>query len=61
MWKIKFEKIPSTTKEDKLLEKVKVAVEEGGWEAAKEVCRNTKGKAAYALYMFIDEVVQKYD
>lgn len=61
MWKIKFEKIPSTTKEDKLLEKVKVAVEEGGWEAAKEVCRNTKGNAAYALYMFIDEVVQKYD
>ena len=61
MWKIKFEKIPSTTKEDKLLEKVKVAVEEGGWEAAKEVCRNTKGKTAYALYMFIDEVVQKYD
>jgi len=61
MWKIKFEKIPSTTKEDKLLEKVKVAVEEGGWEAAKEVCRNTKGKTAYTLYMFIDEVVQKYD
>ena len=57
MWKIKFEKENKVSKEEKLLKNIKEAVESGGWEAAKEVCRNTKGKSSAILYQFIDDVV----
>jgi len=57
MFKIKFEKVNRVSKEDQLLKNVKEAIEAGGWEAGKEVCRNTKGKSAAILYMFIDEVI----
>jgi len=60
-FKIKIEKTPRITKEDLLLENIKEAVDAGGWEAAKELCRNTRGKTAFVLYQFIDEVVQNYD
>lgn len=59
MIKIKFEFTKTRSREDKLLEKVKEATESGGWEAAKEVCRNTRGKSAFVLYKFIDTVIQK--
>jgi len=37
-----------------LIEAIDEAVECGGWEAAKEVCRNTKGKAAAVAYQLIE-------
>ena len=40
----------STTNTDKLLKKVAGALETGGVEAAKEVCRNTKGPVASIFY-----------
>ena len=57
MWKIKFERTPRPTKDKRLFDMLKIAVEAGGWSAAKEVCRNTKGKTASVLYTFIDEIV----
>jgi len=56
----------SSTNTDKLLKKVSEALEsEGGVEAAKEVCRNTKGPVASIFYQGFDrynegiEVVEK--
>ena len=40
----------ATTNTDKLLKKISEALESGGAEAAKEVCRNTKGPVASIFY-----------
>jgi len=55
-WKINLEK---TKPNASFLEQIEEAVESGGWEAAKEVCRNTKGKAAGVAYQMI-ELFQKH-
>ena len=44
----------ATTNTDKLLKKVEDALESGGVEAAKEVCRNTKGPVASIFYQGLD-------
>jgi biopolymer transport protein ExbB len=55
----------STTNTKKLLAKVEEALETGGIEAAKEVCRNTRGPVASIFYQGLDrfdhgiEVVEK--
>ncbi|HSH52717.1 MAG TPA: MotA/TolQ/ExbB proton channel family protein, partial [Bacteroidales bacterium] len=55
----------ATTNTTKLLEKIEESLKEGGVEAAKEVCRNTKGPVASIFYQGIDrmdegiEVVEK--
>lgn len=40
----------ATTNTDKLLKKIEAALNEGGVEAAKEVCRNTSGPVASIFY-----------
>lgn len=40
----------ATTNTDKLLKKIEEAMKEGGVEAAKEVCRNTRGPVASIFY-----------
>ncbi len=55
----------STTNTKKLLQKIEDALNEGGVEAAKEVCRNTRGPVASIFYQGLDrfdegiEVVEK--
>ena len=55
----------STTNTNKLLANVEEALNEGGVEAAKEVCRNTRGPVASIFYQGLDradegiEVVEK--
>ncbi len=55
----------STTNTNKLLTKVENALNEGGVEAAKDVCRNTRGPVASIFYQGLDradegiEVVEK--
>jgi len=55
----------STTNNERLLKKVEDALSTGGVEAAKEVCRNTKGPVASIYYQGLDrfneglEVVEK--
>lgn len=44
----------ATTNTDKLLDKVEDALNEGGVEAAKEVCRNTSGPVASIFYQGLD-------
>jgi len=44
----------ATTNTEKLLKKVSAALEEGGIEAAKEVCRNTRGPVASIFYQGLD-------
>lgn len=44
----------ATTNTDKLLKKVEEALESGGIEAAKEVCRNTRGPIASIFYQGLD-------
>jgi len=44
----------ATTNTDKLLKKVEDALASGGVEAAKEVCRNTKGPVASIFYQGFD-------
>lgn len=62
MWiDIKFNFPTMKSMNDRLIESVLEALELSGYEAAKEVCRNTKGKTAATLYRFIDEGVLKYD
>lgn len=46
----------ATTNTDKLLTKIEAALEEGGIEAAKEVCRNTRGPIASIFYQGLDRV-----
>lgn len=55
----------ASTNTESLLEKVETALETGGVEAAKEVCRNTRGPVASIFYQGLDradhgiEVVEK--
>ncbi|MDR1673264.1 MAG: MotA/TolQ/ExbB proton channel family protein [Bacteroidales bacterium] len=55
----------ATTKTDKLLSSVEEALATGGVDAAKEVCRNTKGPVASIFYQGLDrydegiEIVEK--
>lgn len=44
----------ATTNTDKLLKKVETALESDGIEAAKEVCRNTRGPVASIFYQGLD-------
>ncbi|MBN2484925.1 MAG: MotA/TolQ/ExbB proton channel family protein [Bacteroidales bacterium] len=46
----------STTNTDKLLSKIENALNEGGVEAAKEVCRNTRGPVASIFYQGLDRI-----
>jgi biopolymer transport protein ExbB len=46
----------STTNTDKLLVKLEKALNEGGIEAAKEVCRNTRGPVASIFYQGLDRM-----
>ena len=46
----------ATTNTKSLLEKVEAALASGGVEAAKEVCRNTKGPVASIFYQGLDRV-----
>ncbi|MFP4604162.1 MAG: MotA/TolQ/ExbB proton channel family protein [Bacteroidales bacterium] len=51
----------STTNTDKLLKNVEDAMEEGGIEAAKEVCRNTRGPVASIFYQGLDRADEGVD
>jgi biopolymer transport protein ExbB len=44
----------ATTNSDKLLKKVEDALQSGGVDAAKEVCRNTRGPVASIFYQGLD-------
>ncbi|MFO7574076.1 MAG: MotA/TolQ/ExbB proton channel family protein [Bacteroidales bacterium] len=44
----------ATTNTNKLLAKIETALQEGGIEAAKEVCRNTRGPVASIFYQGLD-------
>lgn len=46
----------AATNTDKLLEKIEDALESGGVEAAKEVCRNTRGPVASIFYQGLDRI-----
>ena len=46
----------ATTNTNKLLTKIEDALESGGVEAAKEVCRNTRGPVASIFYQGLDRV-----
>ena len=51
----------STTNTGKLTQKVEDALNSGGVEAAKEVCRNTKGPVASIFYQGLDRVDEGID
>ena len=51
----------STTNTKKLLVKVEEALNNGGVEAAKEVCRNTRGPVAAIFYQGLDRAEQGLD
>lgn len=51
----------STTNTNKLLKKVENALEEGGIESAKEVCRNTRGPVASIFYQGLDRADEGVD
>jgi biopolymer transport protein ExbB len=51
----------ATTNTDKLLQKVEDALESGGVEAAKEVCRNTRGPVASIFYQGLDRAHEGVD
>ncbi len=51
----------STTNTKKLTQNVEDALESGGVEAAKEVCRNTKGPVASIFYQGLDRVDEGID
>ena len=51
----------ATTNTDKLLKKVEEALETGGVEAAKEVCRNTRGPVASIFYQGFDRYDEGVD
>jgi len=44
----------ASTNTDKLLKKIEEAIDKGGIEAAKEVCRNTRGPIASIFYQGLD-------
>jgi len=51
----------ATTNTDKLLKKVEEALSSGGSEAAKEVCRNTRGPVASIFYQGLDRIDEGID
>ncbi len=51
----------STTNTNKLLDRIEDALESGGVEAAKEVCRNTRGPVASIFYQGLDRIDQGLD
>ena len=51
----------ATTDTDKLLEGVEHAIQSGGIDAAKEVCRNTKGPVASIFYQGLDRANEGID
>jgi biopolymer transport protein ExbB len=51
----------ASTNTDKLLNAVENALNEGGVEAAKEVCRNTRGPVASIFYQGLDRVEEGID
>lgn len=51
----------ATTNTDKLLKKIEEALNNGGVEAAKEVCRNTRGPVASIFYQGLDRVDEGVD
>jgi biopolymer transport protein ExbB len=51
----------ATTNTDKLLNNVESALNSGGVEAAKEVCRNTKGPVASIFYQGLDRAHEGVD
>lgn len=51
----------ATTNNKKLLEKVEAALKSGGLEAAKEVCRNTRGPVASIFYQGLDRAEDGVD
>jgi biopolymer transport protein ExbB len=51
----------ATTNTEKLLKKVEEALQSGGIEAAKEVCRNTRGPVASIFYQGLDRYDQGLD
>ncbi len=51
----------STTNTEKLLKNVENALEEGGVESAKEVCRNTRGPVASIFYQGLDRADEGID
>jgi len=51
----------ATTNTKKLLAKVEEALENGGIEAAKEVCRNTRGPVASIFYQGLDRADEGLD
>lgn len=51
----------ATTNTEKLLKKVEEAMKNGGVEAAKEVCRNTRGPVASIFYQGLDRANEGID
>jgi len=51
----------ATENTDKLLAKIEGALKSGGAEAAKEVCRNTKGPVASIFYQGLDRINEGID
>jgi biopolymer transport protein ExbB len=51
----------ATTNTDKLLNKIEDAYNSGGAEAAKEVCRNTRGPVASIFYQGLDRLSEGID
>jgi biopolymer transport protein ExbB len=51
----------ATTNTDKLLRQVEAALTDGGVEAAKEVCRNTRGPVASIFYQGLDRMEEGID
>jgi biopolymer transport protein ExbB len=51
----------ATTNTDKLLKKVEEALDAGGVEAAKDVCRNTRGPVASIFYQGLERIDQGID
>jgi len=51
----------STTNTGKLLDRIEEALESGGVEAAKEVCRNTRGPVASIFFQGLDRIDQGLD
>lgn len=51
----------ATTNTDKLLKKIEEALAQGGIDAAKEVCRNTRGPVASIFYQGLDRAHEGVD
>jgi biopolymer transport protein ExbB len=51
----------ATTNTEKLLKKIEEAMQQGGIEAAKEVCRNTRGPVASIFYQGLDRANEGID